>query len=238
MQSDKWEFQIGAPAKARTALHRAAESGDATACGALLRAADCADSYALCAARTEQDEIALHLAAAHGHQEVCSLLRKFGPDLDMARDQQKRTALHVAARHGHAGACTALLEGLSQEAAGALDAVGRTALHLAAEKGHAAACTAILDAPTFNAVNDRSNAGATAFEMASVRGHAKVCMAIHGRADFDAAGGMIIGGNSVSAFASASMPRVGHVQRSQWPPSSVAPRKLRCPEAGVALRLT
>jgi ankyrin repeat protein len=238
MQSDKWEFQIGAPAKARTALHRAAECGDTATCGALLQAAD-KDAFKLCAAYTEQGETPLHLAAARGHHLVCSTLKEFGgPDLNLLRDAQKRTALHIAARHGHAEACRVLLEGSRQESADVLDAVGRTALHLAAEKGHAAACTAILDAPGFTKVNVRSNAGATAFEMAAARGHAEVCMAIHGREDFDAAGGRIVGASSMTAYAVGSMPRVGQVPRSQWPPSSVAPRKLRCPEAGVALRLT
>merc|ERR1712224_556612 len=72
-------------------------------------------------------------------------------------------------------------------------------------------------------VNARSNAGATAFEMAAARGHAEVCIAIHSRADFDAAGGRIIGGSSVSAFAAASMPRAGYVKDLSGHPPRLLP---------------
>ena len=84
--------------------------------------------------RTDDDETALHLAAAAGHADVIRELVARGADVDR-RAENDVTPLHLAAAGGHAGAVRELAArgaDLERRAKG-----GVTPLHLAAAAGHA-----------------------------------------------------------------------------------------------------
>merc|ERR1712048_762770 len=78
---------------------------------------------------------ALHLAAMHGHQDICFLLVADLRFTDRsAQDDWGRTPLHCAAEHGHAEACQALITcGYNDKEIRKKDKWNRTAEEVAAD---------------------------------------------------------------------------------------------------------
>ena len=86
-----------------TALHVAAQAGNADAAGTLLGAEGDTTS------RGNGAFAPLHEAARFGHANVIASLSTFGAQMD-PRGSQGLTPLHVACRHGHANAVAALCD--------------------------------------------------------------------------------------------------------------------------------
>ena len=118
-----------------TALHYAVDRKSASVVAAVLEAGADPDSL---------DEDSRSPIFEATSEEMVTLLRSYGADLDLAETKRRRTALHQAAGKGYLMA----LAGLINNGANLhlRDREGRTALHLAAERDMAPAVELLLDA--------------------------------------------------------------------------------------------
>jgi hypothetical protein len=107
-----------------TALHTAAESGNADMVELLLRE-DASKN------KRFQNRTSLHIAAAKGHVDVVQKLIDARADTTI-KAPRGRTALHIAVLGCHNDVISKLLE---EEGFDTVDGWGRTALHLAAARG-------------------------------------------------------------------------------------------------------
>ena len=121
----------GAPCVPR--LYTSAQRGSALSCRVLLR------QDANVNARVPNGDTALHVAALHGHYDVCKLLLEHGADVSSVG----RTPLHFAAERGHDEVCRLLLQH-SADPSLPCPIRGYAALHLAAIESNDSTCEVLL----------------------------------------------------------------------------------------------
>lgn len=121
--------------------------------------------------RNVDGDTALHLAASHGHHEVCAVLVAAGADVKAA-DATHSTPLQLAALHGHVEVCKLLLEkGAVVDAAYAL-------LQLDADNGHYEdheVCSAPIAANVGVNASTGTAGSFTPLHLAVLSGHPDVC---------------------------------------------------------------
>ena len=126
-----------------------------------------------------------HLAAKHGHEEVCQLIMENIPEINPPGCNSKATPLHLAAWNGHLSICKMIIEKLPDKSVKHVnlkDGIDNTPLHLAAERGHFEVCQLIMhsmvDVPKGYGLRfpksgpDRDN---TPYFLAAFYGHKSVC---------------------------------------------------------------
>eukprot|EP00434_Breviolum_minutum_P007403 symbB.v1.2.006534.t1/scaffold389.1/size214891/9 len=130
---------------------------------------------------------ALHMAAAMGHTEICTLLLIHGPRAANKANRMGATALHMAAKGGWTLTVEAILASPSFNAVNARDARGFTALHWAAYQVYGAIALAILKDQDFFMVDSKDLRGRTAANIAEELQHPEVVHLIlqHSRSPLD-----------------------------------------------------
>ena len=123
-----------------TALHWAAERGDASLCEVLLYAGARVDAGTRIGHYTP-----LHLAARGAHEAVAALLLRAGSDPNAVTTNSGAAPLHLAAASGDPGVIATLVEG-GADVDGREGAWGQTPLIFAAAANRIAAIEALLDA--------------------------------------------------------------------------------------------
>eukprot|EP00947_MAST-08B_sp_MAST-8B-sp1_P005389 g5389.t1 len=150
--------------RGETALHRAAEDGQAAVVKLLLDAGVDKDK-----ADNNLGWTPLHHASGRGHPPVVQILLDAGADMDK-EDDWGSTPLHWAAEHGHAAVVQILLDaGADKDKVNdhPSNAWG-TPLHVAVERGHDAVAQILLDA---GADKDKADAeGLTPLHLAAAKG--------------------------------------------------------------------
>lgn len=153
----------------RTALHQAAESGEALMVEILLsKGAD--PNAADAGGRT-----ALHLALVGGHLDVVRILLDKGANPD-APLTNGRTPIHVAVEEGLRKSLRVLLECGGAHPDAVIPSSGQTALHLAALRNDKATVKALVRAGANPRVRNRR--GATPADLAAESGHGKLLEAL------------------------------------------------------------
>ena len=133
-----------------TALHWAAERGDASLCEVLLYAGARVDAGTRIGHYTP-----LHLAARGAHEAVVGLLLRAGSDPNAATTNSGAAPLHLAAASGDPAVIALLVEG-GADVDGREGAWGQTPLIFAAAANRIAAIEALLDAGADPAITARS----------------------------------------------------------------------------------
>lgn len=151
-----------------SSVHVAAQYGSSDAMNALLGAGGRSHSDL-----NEKGKTPLHLAAEHGHAEICAQLLKAGADPN-SLDQQNRIPLHFAAMNDHKLAAIRLLE------AGANpnipDAQGNFPIHYAAKAGNSSLTLSLVGyGADVNALNAH---GQSPLVIATNKGMAMLCRAL------------------------------------------------------------
>ncbi|KAI9771104.1 MAG: hypothetical protein M1840_002455 [Geoglossum simile] len=122
-----------------------------------------------------QKNIALHLAVAHGHKSIVTLLIRAGASVG-SRNHRGETALHVASLHGHDDIMTQLLkEGADIRARGLK---GDTALHMAARNGKNEAVDVLTPRMQTADVVAKNDDGKTAADIARETEHYRAAISI------------------------------------------------------------
>ena len=132
----------------KTALIKAAYSGHADVCEALLDAGadvDCAD---------DQGYTALAFAASFGHREVMKVLLQAGAETNVQDQFGISPLIHASARGDSFGVCALLEYGARADI---LDVEGKTALHYAECNGFHAIVEELAQAELSHGPADRSN---------------------------------------------------------------------------------
>lgn len=154
-----------------TALHVAAEKGNAAIVAVLLR--NSADPNAKAAHKDHSATTPLHVAAQHGHTAVVRALVDAGADLQATRNFADRTgitALHLAVESGFEDTARALVE-LGGDR-NAQDSLRFTPLHVAVQYDFASVVRFLLDAECDT--KRRTIAGLTAGRMADQLGNTSI----------------------------------------------------------------
>jgi ankyrin repeat protein len=159
-----------------SALHAAAENGDALAVQALVKAG--ADVEKL----GKDGRTPLHLSAAGGHIEVAKLLIECKADF-AAVDGNGRTPLHQSASGGHIEVAKLLIECKADFAA--IDNYGRTPLHQSADNGRTEVAKLLVECKADFAAVDLL--GLTPLHLSAFCGHTEVAkLLVECKADFAA----------------------------------------------------
>jgi ankyrin repeat protein len=148
-----------------TALHSAAERGNAELIGVLVEHG--ADKNRTCQGRT-----ALHIAAELGHLDVVQKLIELRANTRIETPQGRHTPLHLAVLGGHRDVVSELLE---KKGADAVDERGRRALHLACVIGNKPMVEQLLaHGNTTSSINAMCKHGQTALSLAAGKGHTEL----------------------------------------------------------------
>ena len=147
----------------KTALHRAAESGQDAVVHLLL------EKQAKANLRDKFGRTALILAADCGYEAVVNLLLKNGPGVNM-KDNKGWTALHWTAESGHEAAARLLIHNGAD--ADSKDNYRRTPLLWAARKGHEAVVKLLLEKAAD--VESKDDSGQTPLSWVAENGHETV----------------------------------------------------------------
>lgn len=128
---------------------------------------------------TVQNQSALHIAAAHNHHQLCSILLENNIKFDMV-DSDLNNALHIACQNGHLDTCRVLLTE-SRVNAEAVNLKGQNPLHLLAQHGKEnahAIFTILIESEPKYPLDNQDAEGNTPFLLAFMNGNANLCRAL------------------------------------------------------------